>query len=132
MDGHVGHGIWNGSHDVLGRCGPSHCQVASRIAGSLGRSRVRLGWADTDAGSFYLQRAAAYGVTTSYTQTFLWAKELLLGEGTWLWRTEPGEAEIHVDRHSTSGARAVRTKRISATSTRWSRRCSIDRWKISR
>ena len=45
-----------------------------------------------------MQRAAAYGVTTSYTQTFLWAKELLLGEGSWLWRTEPGEAEIHVDR----------------------------------
>ena len=57
-----------------------------------------LGWAGTDAGSFYLHRAAAYGVTTSYTQTFLWAKELLLGEGSWLWRTEPGEAEIHVDR----------------------------------
>ena len=45
-----------------------------------------------------MERAAAYGVTTSYTQTFLWAKELLLGEGSWLWRTEPGEAEIHVDR----------------------------------
>ena len=57
-----------------------------------------LGWSDSQVGAFFLQRAAAYGVTTSYTQTFLWAKELLLGEGSWLWRTEPGEAEIHVDR----------------------------------
>ena len=57
-----------------------------------------LGWAHSDVGGFYLGRAAAYGVTTSYTQTFLWAKELLMGDGSWLWRTEPGEAEIHVDR----------------------------------
>ena len=63
-----------------------------------GEVAVALGWANQDAGGFYLQRAASYGVTTSYTQTFLWAKELLLGEGSWLWRTEPGEAEIHVDR----------------------------------
>jgi len=57
-----------------------------------------LGWSGTDLGAFFLERSAAYGVTTSYTQTFLWAKELLLGDGSWLWRTEPGEAEIHVDR----------------------------------
>ena len=57
-----------------------------------------LGWHQTEIGAFFLQRAAAYGVTTSYTQTFLWAKELLLGDGAWLWRTEPGEPEIHVDR----------------------------------
>ena len=57
-----------------------------------------LGWNGTEVGAFYLHRAAAYGVTTSYTQTFLWSKELLLGDGSWLWRTEPGEAEIHVDR----------------------------------
>ena len=57
-----------------------------------------LGWSQTPKGAFFMNRAAAYGVTTSYTQTFLWAKELLLGEGSWLWRTEPGEAEIHVDR----------------------------------
>lgn len=57
-----------------------------------------LGWSGTELGAFFVERAAAYGVTTSYTQTFLWAKELLLGDGRWLWRTEPGEAEIHVDR----------------------------------
>lgn len=57
-----------------------------------------LGWSGTEEGAFFLERAAAYGVTTSYTQTFLWAKELLLGDGRWLWRTEPGEPEIHVDR----------------------------------
>lgn len=57
-----------------------------------------LGWRGTLEGRFFLRRSAAYGVTTSYTQTFLWAKELLLGDGKWLWRTEPGEAEIHVDR----------------------------------
>ena len=57
-----------------------------------------LRWSETDLGAFFLERSAAYGVTTSYTQTFLWARELLLGDGSWLWRTEPGEAEIHVDR----------------------------------
>ena len=63
-----------------------------------GEVALALGWSGSDIGAFYLHRAAAYGVTTSYTQTFLWAKELLLGDGSWLWRTEPGEAEIHVDR----------------------------------
>ena len=57
-----------------------------------------LEWDRSLRGGFFLRRASAYGVTTSYTQTFLWAKELLLGEGNHLWRTEPGEAEIHVDR----------------------------------
>ena len=57
-----------------------------------------MGWQGTAAGAFFLKRSSAYGVTTSYTQTFLWAKELLLGDGRWLWRTEPGEPEVHVDR----------------------------------
>ncbi len=57
-----------------------------------------MGWRGTPVGAFFLKRSSAYGVTTSYTQTFLWAKELLLGDGRWLWRTEPGEPEVHVDR----------------------------------
>ena len=57
-----------------------------------------LSWTDSALGGFFLQRAAAYGVTTSYTQTFLWTNELLFGDGSWLWRNGPGKAEIHVDR----------------------------------
>ena len=73
-------------------------QLHPELQEAWGEVMHALGWADTEVGAFFLERAAAYGVTTSYTQTFLWAKELLLGEGSWLWRTEPGEAEIHVDR----------------------------------
>ena len=57
-----------------------------------------LGMLGTERGAFFLARAAAFGVTTSYIRTFLWADELLFGDGGHLWRTEPGEAEIHVDR----------------------------------
>ena len=73
-------------------------QLHPELQEAWGEVMHALEWADTEVGAFFLERAAAYGVTTSYTQTFLWAKELLLGEGSWLWRTEPGEAEIHVDR----------------------------------
>ena len=58
----------------------------------------KLGWDRTEEGEFFLKRSAAYGVTTSYTKTFVWAKELIFGDGGYLWRIEPGESEIHVDR----------------------------------
>ena len=57
-----------------------------------------LGWDRTEEGEFFLKRSAAYGVTTSYTKTFIWAKELIFGDGGYLWRIEPGDSEIHVDR----------------------------------
>ena len=46
----------------------------------------------------FIKRSSAYGVTTSYTKTFIWAKELIFGDGGYLWRIEPGDSEIHVDR----------------------------------
>jgi SAM-dependent methyltransferase len=52
----------------------------------------------TPAGAFFVERAAAYGVTASYRATLLWSEELIFGDGSHLWRTEPGEPEIHVDR----------------------------------
>lgn len=82
---------WDDVSVALGRLHPE-------LQEAWGEVSEALGWSGTDVGGFFLERAAAYGVTTSYTQTFLWAKELLLGDGKWLWRTEPGEAEIHVDR----------------------------------
>ena len=69
----------------------------SRREAALGALKA-LGFMGTGRGSFFLARAAAFGVTTSYIRTFLWADELLFGDGGRLWRTEPGEAEIHVDR----------------------------------
>ncbi|MBM55982.1 MAG: polyketide synthase [Euryarchaeota archaeon] len=57
-----------------------------------------LGWDRTEEGEFFLKRSAAYGVTTSYMKTFIWAKELIFGDGGYLWRIEPGDSEIHVDR----------------------------------
>jgi len=74
----------------------------SRMHPSRGRAGLavfqRLDLMGTDRGGFFLARAASYGVTSSYIKTFLWAEELLFGDGGRLWRTEPGEAEIHVDR----------------------------------
>ena len=63
-----------------------------------GKVLQKLGWDRTEEGEFFLKRSAAYGVTTSYTKTFVWAKELIFGDGGYLWRIEPGESEIHVDR----------------------------------
>ena len=57
-----------------------------------------LAWRGTREGAFYLERAAAFGVTTSYLQTFLWADKLIWEDGGFLWRVEPGSPEIHVDR----------------------------------
>ena len=63
-----------------------------------GKVLQALGWDRTEEGEFFLKRSAAYGVTTSYTKTFIWAKEIIFGDGGYLWRIEPGESEIHVDR----------------------------------
>ena len=63
-----------------------------------GRVLQSLVWDRTEEGEFFLKRSAAYGVTTSYTKTFIWAKELIFGDGGYLWRIEPGDSEIHVDR----------------------------------
>jgi hypothetical protein len=63
-----------------------------------GRVLQLLGWDRTDKGAFFLKRSSAYGVTTSYTRTFIWTRELIFGDGSYLWRIEPGEPEIHVDR----------------------------------
>ena len=82
---------WEDVEAALSRCHPSKQEAWHELSKALA-------WHGTTRGGFFLRRAAAYGVTTSYSQTFLWAKELLLGEGSWLWKTEPGEAEIHVDR----------------------------------
>ena len=37
-------------------------------------------------------------MTTSYVKTFIWSKELIFGNGSYLWRIQPGDPEIHVDR----------------------------------
>tara|TARA_B000000532_G_scaffold111467_1_gene89566 strand:- start:5608 stop:7170 length:1563 start_codon:yes stop_codon:yes gene_type:complete len=63
-----------------------------------GKVLQKLGWNRTEEGEFFLKRAAAYGVTTSYTKTFIWSKEIIFGDGEYLWRIEPGDSEIHVDR----------------------------------
>ncbi len=63
-----------------------------------GRVLQLLGWDRTEKGEFFLKRSSAYGVTTSYTRTFIWTRELIFGDGSYLWRIEPGEPEIHVDR----------------------------------
>lgn len=82
---------WGELSLVLSRMHPSRAQAAIRVLRHVGLM-------GTERGEFFLSRAAAYGVTTSYIRTFLWAEELLFGDGGRLWRTEPGEAEIHVDR----------------------------------
>ncbi|MCB0760461.1 MAG: class I SAM-dependent methyltransferase [Flavobacteriales bacterium] len=53
----------------------------------------------TELGDFYRKRAAAYGVTVSYLQTFSWLPKLLFGAGDQLWN-KPADVvdEIHVDR----------------------------------
>lgn len=62
----------------------------------------KLGWEVrgelTATGLFFVSRAAAYGVTTSYIRTLVWSEELLFGDGHHLWRVAPGDSEIHVDR----------------------------------
>ena len=63
-----------------------------------GKIMQALGWDRTEEGAFFLRRSAAYGVTTSYTKTFIWSKEIIFGDGAYLWRIEPGDNEIHVDR----------------------------------
>ncbi|MCH1574690.1 MAG: class I SAM-dependent methyltransferase [Flavobacteriales bacterium] len=74
----------------------------SRLHPSRGKAALRalnaLDFMGTEKGGFFLARSAAYGVTTSYIRTFLWADELTFGDGGRLWRIAPGEAEIHVDR----------------------------------
>ena len=82
---------WGGVDRALDAMHPSRREAAK---GAL----EDLGFLGTDRGAFFLARAAAFGVTTSYTRTFLWAEELLFGDGGHLWRTAPGDAEIHVDR----------------------------------
>jgi hypothetical protein len=66
------------------------------------RVASKLGWEVqgelTATGLFFVSRAAAYGVTTSYARTLVWSEELIFGDGHHLWRTAPGESEIHVDR----------------------------------
>lgn len=63
-----------------------------------GKILTSLGWDHNEIGAFYLKRASAYGVTTSYMKSFVWSKELIFGDSKYLWRVEPGENEIHVDR----------------------------------
>ena len=63
-----------------------------------GRIMVLLGWDKTDKGAFFIERSAAYGVTTSYLKTFIWSRELIFGDGSYLWRNKPGDPETHVDR----------------------------------
>ena len=63
-----------------------------------GKVLQALGWDRTEEGEFFLKRSTAYGVTTSYTKTFIWVKEIIFGDGGYLWRIERGESEIHVDR----------------------------------
>lgn len=74
---------------------PSVQDAWHRVAG-------RLGWEEreelTATGLFFVARAAAYGVTTSYTRTLVWSEELIFGDGHHLWRVAPGDSEIHVDR----------------------------------
>lgn len=82
---------WAGVAAALSGLHPSRSAAAFEVL----QARGMMG---TEVGAFYLARAAAYGVTTSYIRTFLWSDELLQGDGGRLWRTEPGEAEIHVDR----------------------------------
>lgn len=63
-----------------------------------GKILVALNWDHNEIGEFFLKRASAYGVTTSYIKTFLWSKELMFGDGKYLWKVKPGDSEIHVDR----------------------------------
>lgn len=58
----------------------------------------QLGWNHNETGEFFLKRASAYGVTTSYLRTFIWSKELIFGDPKYLWKVSPGDNEIHVDR----------------------------------
>ena len=102
-------------------------QLHPELQEAWGEVMHALGWADTGVGVFFLERAAAYGVTTSYTQpsfgpkNFSWARALALAHGT-------GEAEIHVDRTLNVWGSGGAHRRTSPTWTRWSRRCSMRRW----
>ena len=64
---------------------------------------ISMKWVDKDRsltplGDYHLGRAAAYGVTVSYLQTFCWAEDLLYFKGDKLWDKPKGAKEIHVDR----------------------------------
>jgi hypothetical protein len=65
---------------------------------------VKMGWLTsqnnelTTKGTFMLKRAAAYGVTVSYFQTFTWVKDLIYGKANKLWDRGVKDPEIHVDR----------------------------------
>ena len=63
-----------------------------------GRFLLLLGWDNTDVGAFFLERSSAYGVTTSYLQTFIWSRELIFGDGSLPLACQAGEPEVHVDR----------------------------------
>ncbi len=84
-------GDWHALSQALAQLHPSRGAACMAVL-------KKLGYLGTPEGGFFLARAASFGVTTSYIKTFLWAEELLFGDGGKLWRTEPGEAEIHVDR----------------------------------
>ena len=61
-----------------------------------GRVLQLLGWDRTEKGAFFLNRSASYGVTTYYTKTFICAGEWICGDGSYMWRSAPGEPELHV------------------------------------
>ncbi|MBV7267594.1 class I SAM-dependent methyltransferase [Winogradskyella luteola] len=52
----------------------------------------------TDKGLFFAKRASAYGVTVSYTPTFLQLDELIFGDPLVLKTASPNETEKHVHR----------------------------------
>ena len=82
---------WEGLDAQLSKMHPSRVDA-------FGELLKQLDWRGTTSGAFFLERAAAFGVTTSYLQTFLWADKLIWGDGGYLWNVEPGSPEIHVDR----------------------------------
>ena len=95
MDGDVGNGVWNRGHDIWG-------DVAKALAGYPGcrRRGVKwpwLWWANQDAGGFYCSVRLLQRHHILHPNVFV-GQGIVAGEGSWLWRTEPGEAEIHVDR----------------------------------
>lgn len=82
---------WDKHDELIHSFHPTKKEVWDKILKTLG-------WDHNDKGLFYLERAAAYGVTTSYLKTFLWSKELIFGDPKHLWKVNPGDSEIHVDR----------------------------------
>jgi hypothetical protein len=82
---------WTALEMLLRKMHPSRAEAFQSVLSALD-------WEGTAEGSFFLERSAAFGVTTSYLQTFLWAEELIWSDGGKLWRVPPGSPEIHVDR----------------------------------